>query len=182
MEISKKFAAFSEYLNFKAGHSNLWTQFDNYNHSAPAELLLCEHSLQAGFVGNSTFSCHSVPDIWSRRICFCLFFQNQNKLRIEEFCLFFFIIKTNSEYMMTVHERFLHHPVVASTNRVYQHRPQTNPTVGNYAACKIYWDSVFNISRKSAQIGLTIFQDFDNYIFNTWFISSLGGTLSTLHW
>ena len=100
MEISKQFAAFSEYLNFKAGHSNLWTQFDNYNHSAPAELLLCEHSLQAGFVGNSTFSCHSVPDIWSRRICFCLFFSkskqtqnrrilfvlfhNQNKLRIYD--------------------------------------------------------------------------------------------------
>ena len=37
---------------------------------------------------------------------------------------------------MTVHERFLHHPVVANTNRVYQHRPQTNPTVGNCAACK----------------------------------------------
>ena len=75
--------------------------------------------------------------------------------------------------MMTVHERFLHHPVVASTNRVYQHRPQTNPTVGNYAACKIYWDSVFHILRKSAQIGLTVLQDFDNFIFNTCLISSL---------
>ena len=68
--------------------------------------------------------------------------------------------------MMTVHERFSHHPVVASTNRVYQHRPQTNPTVGNYAAY-FQGDSVFHTSRKSAQIGLTIFQDFDNYIFNT---------------
>ena len=82
VEILKNFAIFSEYLNFKTGHNNLWTQFGNSNHSAPAELLLCEHSLQAGFVGNSTFSCHLVPDIWSRRICFC-----------------FFKIKTNSEYI-----------------------------------------------------------------------------------